>query len=65
MLMHSAAASWSVDASGLTFCDAAGLRALVRARRRAERAGRSFDVVHPSPCLRRLLQLVGVDDPRG
>jgi anti-anti-sigma factor len=65
VLTHSASPSWSVDVSDLTFCDAAGLRALLRARRLAEHTGRGFDVVGPSPCLRRLLGLVGVDVPCG
>jgi anti-anti-sigma factor len=60
-LAGSTAASWSVDASSVTFCDTEGLRALLRAKRRAEAAGHRFVVVRPTRCLRRLLDVVGIE----
>ena len=46
-----------LDASGLTFCDSAGLRVLMEARHRGAIALRS-----PSDALRRLLELTGTAD---
>jgi anti-sigma B factor antagonist len=48
-----------VDARGLTFVDAAGLAALVRARRAASEAGVGFRVSDASPALRRLAEEAG------
>ncbi|UOY03608.1 STAS domain-containing protein [Blastococcus sp. PRF04-17] len=61
VLVHTASPRWSVDVSAVRFCDAEGLRALVRAQQRAQRAGRVLVVERPGGCLRRLLPLVGID----
>ncbi|MGY1724384.1 STAS domain-containing protein [Blastococcus sp. SYSU DS0533] len=52
---------WSVDAAEVVFCDAAGLRALVTAHHLARRHGCTLVVERPSPCLHRLILLVGLE----
>jgi anti-anti-sigma factor len=46
-----------VDLRSLEFCDAAGLRAFVRARRRAEEVGAKVRLVHPNHLVRRVLEV--------
>lgn len=46
-----------VDLRDLEFCDAAGLRVFVRARRRAHDAGMRLRLVHPSRMVQRLLDV--------
>jgi anti-anti-sigma factor len=48
-----------VDLAGVTFIDAAGLAGL---RRGVQQAQRPIMVRRPSPCVERLLRLVGLDD---
>jgi anti-anti-sigma factor len=48
-----------VDARGLTFVDASGLAALVRARRAANGAGVAFRVSDASPALRHVAEEAG------
>jgi anti-anti-sigma factor len=48
----------AVEMCGVTFIDSTGLRALLRAR---YRFGRRLWLVAPSPCVRRLLGLTGMD----
>ena len=52
---------WALDAAQVVFCDAAGLRALVTAHHLARRHGSTLVLERPSPCLHRLLLLVGLD----
>ncbi|MGY2085743.1 STAS domain-containing protein [Blastococcus sp. SYSU DS0539] len=52
---------WAVDAARVVFCDAAGLRALVTAHHLAHRHGAALVLHRPSPCLHRLVLLVGLD----
>jgi anti-sigma B factor antagonist len=54
--------SITVEARGLTFVDSSGLAAIVRAREAATNAGVQFRVSEPSPALRRILELFGVED---
>jgi anti-anti-sigma factor len=54
--------SVAVDARGVTFIDSSGLLALLRSRDAATEAGVAFRVIKPSPALRRLAELAGVDD---
>jgi anti-sigma B factor antagonist len=54
--------SVAVDARGVTFIDSSGLMALLRGRDVAAEAGVAFRVVKPSPPLRRLAELTGVED---
>ncbi|SEK67168.1 anti-anti-sigma factor [Blastococcus sp. DSM 46786] len=51
---------WSVDAAEVVFCDAAGLRVLVTAHHLARRHGSALVLERPSPCLHRLILLVGL-----
>lgn len=50
----------AVNLAGVLFCDASGLRALLRMANHAERAGRPFRVLSPNPRLVRLMQITGL-----
>jgi len=52
----------TVEARGLTFIDSSGLMALARARDAATAAGVAFRVREPSPPLRRIAQICGLED---
>jgi anti-anti-sigma factor len=52
-----------LDCSGLDFIDAAGLRALDKARETCAARGRTLVLVDPSPAVRRLLRMVDLDAP--
>jgi anti-sigma B factor antagonist len=52
----------SADLSGLAFCDACGLGALIRISAYAEVAGRQFELANPSPAVTRVMRLTGVDE---
>ncbi len=52
--------AWTVDAAGLTFCDAEGLRALTAGAALAEERGCTLQLVAPSPFTVRLLRLTGL-----
>jgi anti-anti-sigma factor len=52
----------AIDAGGLEFIDSSGLQALLRARDAATQAGVVFHVRDPSPALRRILELFGVEE---
>ncbi|MGY1915354.1 STAS domain-containing protein [Blastococcus sp. SYSU DS0973] len=52
---------WAIDAADVIFCDAAGLRILVTAHHLARRHGCALVLERPSPCLHRLILLVGLD----
>jgi anti-anti-sigma factor len=54
--------SIAVDVRGLTFIDSSGLMALVRARDAATEAEVSFRVCGPTPPLRRIVALCGIED---
>jgi anti-sigma B factor antagonist len=47
--------------AGIRFCDARGLRALLRMAAYAEQAGCSFRVVSPSPMMTRLMRITQLD----
>jgi anti-anti-sigma factor len=49
------------DLSGLTFCDACGLGALIRVAAYAERSGHLFTLRRPSQPLTRIMRITGVD----
>jgi anti-anti-sigma factor len=51
----------AVDARGLTFVDASGLAALLRARRAASEAGVAFRITDASPALRRVAEDAGFE----
>jgi anti-anti-sigma factor len=50
-----------IDVSGLEFCDARGLGALVRCANAADRSGGRLTLARPGSRLRRLINLVGLD----
>lgn len=52
----------SADLSGLAFCDACGLGALVRIAAHAGRAGRRIEFTRPSRALCRIIRLTGLSD---
>ncbi|WP_157936750.1 STAS domain-containing protein [Geodermatophilus chilensis] len=52
--------SWTIDAAGITFCDAEGLRALAGATTLAEERGCTLRLVAASPFTVRLLRLTGL-----
>jgi anti-sigma B factor antagonist len=51
----------AVDFAGLTFIDSSGLSALVDAHRRARDAGGVLILRHPTPMLRRLLDITRLE----
>jgi anti-anti-sigma factor len=54
--------SINLNARGLTFIDSSGLKALLDARAAATDAGVAFRVSEPSPELRRLAEITGIED---
>ena len=52
----------SADLSGLAFCDACGLGALIRIARHAEQAGGRLEFTNPSRPVTRIMRITGVDD---
>jgi anti-anti-sigma factor len=52
----------SADLSGLAFCDACGLGALIRITAYADVAGRQFELTHPSTAVTRIMRLTGADE---
>jgi anti-anti-sigma factor len=51
----------SVDMSGLTFCDASGIGALVRIARYARQAGRQVMLTSVRPSVLRIMRITGLD----
>lgn len=51
----------TLDLSGLSFMDVAGMRVLLNAARRAKREGWRLVVLNPQPQIRRLFALTAVD----
>ena len=56
------ATSITIDARGVTFIDSTGLGALLRARAEADERGVAFRFSDPSPMLRRVAQVAGIED---
>ena len=54
--------TWTVDAAGISFCDAEGLRVLAAGVALAESRGGTLRVTDPSPITAHLLRLVGMTD---
>jgi anti-anti-sigma factor len=54
-------ASVTLDLTELTFIDSSGLSALVDAHRKARDAGGTFTLRHPTPMLRRLLDITRLE----
>jgi anti-anti-sigma factor len=59
--MDAGAALLIADMSKTTFCDSAGVSALVRAFRRASASGSSMRLVVSTPAVQRVLSITGVD----
>jgi anti-anti-sigma factor len=53
---------WVLDASGISFCDAGGLRAVIAAAETARHRGGELIVAGANRSLRRLLTIVGLAD---
>jgi anti-anti-sigma factor len=51
----------AVNLADVSFCDAHGLRALIRMANYAEAADRPFRVLSPPPLLTRLMRITGLD----
>ena len=51
----------TVDLSGLTFCDASGLSALVRTARHARQKGRQVMLTSARPSLLKIMRITGLD----
>jgi anti-sigma B factor antagonist len=51
-----------VDLSDLAFLDCRGLGALVEARNRIDAQGDPFVLTHPAPVVRRMLEVLGLDE---
>jgi anti-sigma B factor antagonist len=54
-------APFSIDLSGLTFCDASGLGVLARIARHARQAGRQLRLTSARPALVRIIRITGLD----
>jgi anti-anti-sigma factor len=54
--------TWTVDAAGISFCDAEGLRVLAAGAALAGSQGCTLQVTDPSPITAHLLRLVGMAD---
>lgn len=52
----------NVDMSAVDFIDSSGLRVLLEAHAGAEEAGRRLVVVNPSPAVKRLVEISGLDN---
>ena len=59
-LPAAAGSRWTLDAGAVCFCDAEGLRVLLSAHRLARGRGARLELL-PSPCIHRLVLLVGLD----
>jgi anti-anti-sigma factor len=58
----STSTTWTVDAAGVTFCGATGLRVLARARALAASRGRTLVLIGAPPFLARLLAMTRLGD---
>ena len=61
-LLNRGAPGVVADMTGTRFCDLAGMRAIVRAHRRAEAVDVRLGVVVPHPAARRVFTLTGMDE---
>jgi anti-sigma B factor antagonist len=60
-LLNRSPSTLIVDMSGTTFCDSAGMNALVRAYKRACASGAGMRLVVTTPNVQRVLAITGVD----
>jgi anti-sigma B factor antagonist len=54
-----------IELSRLTFVDSSGIRALLRARRRAGESGATLEIANPGPAVARVLTEAGVEHVLG
>lgn len=54
-----------VDASELQFIDSSGISALLSLRERVTDVGGSFELRHPTPAVRRVIEITGLIDTFG
>ena len=59
-ILNRGAATLIVDMGGTTFCDSAGVSALVRAHKRAAANGSEMRLVVSAPAVQRILDITGV-----
>lgn len=60
-VLNQGALALIADMSATTFCDSAGITALIRAARRAEANGASMRIAAVTPLVSRVFGLVGID----
>jgi anti-sigma B factor antagonist len=60
-ILNRGATTLIVDMGGTTFCDSAGVNALVRAHKRATANGSEMRLVVSAPAVQRVLDITGVD----
>ncbi len=60
-ILNQGALGLVADMSATTFCDSAGMTALVRAARRAAAHGATMRLAAPAPSVLRVLTLAGID----
>jgi anti-sigma B factor antagonist len=60
-ILNRGATTLIVDMGGTTFCDSAGVNALVRANKRAAANGSKMHLVVSAPAVQRVLAITGVD----
>lgn len=60
--LDAAAPKVRLNLSGVEFVDSSGLRVLIDAHQRLQEAGGSLTIASPSPAVRRLFEISGVDD---
>jgi anti-sigma B factor antagonist len=60
-ILNRGAATLIVDMAGTTFCDSAGVNAIVRAHKRATANGSEIRLVVGAPGVQRILAITGVD----
>lgn len=60
--IHDSAGPFALDLSGVSFLDSCGVNVLLRARALLGRTDRALLVVCPGGRVRRVLELVGIDD---
>ena len=53
--------AFSIDLSGLVFIDSSGARAIVHAQEKAASLGSRLVLLSPTPAVRRVLELMGLD----
>jgi anti-sigma B factor antagonist len=59
-VVHRHGSRIALDLGGVTFIDCAGINALLATRRRAQLEGGWVRVVRASPCARRIISLLGL-----